>query len=399
MKIAILSDFHLGYERFREDAYIQAKDALEKAYEVSDMMIMPGDIFDFRHPKPDVIAEAITLFKDLSKKEFDAKVTYFEGKGRFYTTKPVIIIPGTHERRSDTAVDPVDVLALSGFAVNVNRAMAVVEKGSEKVAVFGIGGVAEERFGDTIREMAFKPAGDAFNIFMFHQSLYELLPFNKEFLHIEELPEGFDLYVDGHIHNKVELKCHGKPFLIPGSTVLTQLKAGEQEEKGFFVFDTKEKNYTFHQIRSRKFVMLKLDVSGEDPSKVTERIEKKINEVVVSNSTEKPIIRVELNGRMKEGFKASDLNLTAIAGSRTDAIVEVARTKVDEASADGDAASLQNGILENMSIRDFGIGIFLGKLKDSGYSLKISPSRLFEILSSDAKKDTAINIAVEELFS
>ena len=44
MKIAILSDFHLGYERFKEDAYVQAREAMEKAAGLCDMLIIPGDI-------------------------------------------------------------------------------------------------------------------------------------------------------------------------------------------------------------------------------------------------------------------------------------------------------------------------------------------------------------------
>ncbi|MCL5413496.1 MAG: hypothetical protein M1569_03795 [Candidatus Marsarchaeota archaeon] len=63
MKIAILSDFHLGYERFREDAYRQAEEALTRAAGLADAMIIPGDIFDNRMPRPDVIAEAINLFR------------------------------------------------------------------------------------------------------------------------------------------------------------------------------------------------------------------------------------------------------------------------------------------------------------------------------------------------
>ncbi len=397
MKIAILSDFHLGYERFRDDAYTQAREAFEKAYSMSDMMIMPGDIFDYRHPKPDVIAEGITLFRELSKKEFHARVSLFEGKGELYTNKPVILIPGTHERRSDTDVDPTDILSLAGLAVNINMGKVVVEKGNEIVVVFGVGGVAEERFKETIDRLAFKPVDGAFNIFMFHQSLYELLPFSKDFMHVEDLPEGFDLYVDGHIHNRVEMKCHGKPFLIPGSTVLTQLKEGEQEDKGFFIFDTEKKTYAFHKISSRKFVMLKIDVSGEDPRSVMETIDKRIKETTGS-STERPVIRVELKGRMKEGFKASDLDVSKVPASHANAIVEITRGSIVEDGKE-ENVELQSGMLGNVSVRDYGISIFLEKLREHGYSLKVSPSRLFEILSAEGKKETAVVKAVEELFS
>ena len=110
MKIAIVSDLHIGYERFRKDAYNQAKEALTMAAERADAIIIPGDIFDTRFPKPDVIAEAIGIFKELREKEFGARIVGFEGLGKIYTDKPILAIPGTHERRTSDTEDPVDLL-------------------------------------------------------------------------------------------------------------------------------------------------------------------------------------------------------------------------------------------------------------------------------------------------
>lgn len=210
MKIAILSDFHLGYERFREDAYRQADAALTKASQMADAILIPGDIFDNRAPKPDVIAEAIKVFSKASRKEWDAKVTKFIGKGQHYTDIPIIAIPGTHERRAQDAIDPVDILGMVGLVVDVSNATAVVEKDGERVAVIGIGGIADERFREVVVATAPKPVKDAFSIFMFHESVYELLPFSSGFIKQEELPAGFDLYVCGHIHSRVDSQAHGK---------------------------------------------------------------------------------------------------------------------------------------------------------------------------------------------
>ena len=52
----------------------------------------------------------------------------FDGSGRAYTDKPIIVIPGTHERRSEQDIDSVDLLMLAGLAVSVNKARVVVEK-------------------------------------------------------------------------------------------------------------------------------------------------------------------------------------------------------------------------------------------------------------------------------
>ena len=397
MKIGILSDFHLGYERFFEDAYAQAKEAIEKASELADMLIIPGDIFDYRRPEPEVMAQAVELFRDISKKEFKAKIIEYSGKA-LYTTKPILAIPGTHERRSEGAVDSVDVLHLAGLLVEVNKSKAVIEKEGEKVSVFGLGGIADERFRETIKELTFVPDKNSFNVFMIHQTLYELLPFSKEFTHINELPEGYDLYVDGHIHNKLELKCHGKDFLIPGSTVLTQLKGAEQEEKGFFIYDTKTLSYKFHKIKSRPFSLIKISIDEKEPKAISEEIKSAIADKIKNSSlNEKQIIKIEITGKLKAGFKPIDINLQELYSEKNNAIIEITKSNIEEIKSTA-IEELRSGKLENMSIHDFGLVIFMEKLAKNQYTLKMNPSKLFDILSSDEKKDIAIKTALDELF-
>lgn len=396
MKIAILSDFHIGYERFREDAFRQAEEAMELASQNADMIVIAGDIFDFRHPKPEVIAEAITLFKKFSSRKFGAEVSGFEGRGVTYTKVPIIAIPGTHERRSEGEVDSIDLLNLAGLLVNANQARVRVEKDGEKVVVYGVGGIAEERFKECLKRLDPKPVGGAFNLFMFHQSVYEFLPFSDDFIRLEELPDGFDLYVDGHIHSKVEDVCHGKKFLIPGSTVLTQLKEGEQEEKGFFIYDTQKNEYSFNKIKSRRFFMVRIDVEGMGPEEISGAVEGRI--AAISNrGHDKPIIRVVLEGRLKEGFRGIDIGIKNISDSYSkNATVEITKSGIDVGESK-EVEDLRNGMLENVSIRDYGMGIFLEKLKGKKYALEVGPSVLFDILSSDEKKEVVIKKALESV--
>jgi DNA repair exonuclease SbcCD nuclease subunit len=283
--------------------------------------------------------------------------------------------------------------------VDVSDGYAIVEKGEEKVMVFGIGGVSDERFLETIKKLAPKPLKGHFNIFMFHQSAYELLPFSDDFIHLDDLPEGFDLYVNGHIHNKVEKKVHGKPFLIPGSTVLTQLKEAEQEEKGFYLFDTDAKSYSFHKIRSREFIVLKISADAKASEQLEGEIKKGIDKVLASHR-EVPVVRVEINGSMKKGVKSIDLDYQGIIKSYDGkAIVEIKKPGIEAIEASTDVDSLRKGSLENMSVKDYGLGIFVEKLKQNKYDLGISPTELFEMLSTDASKEKTIKKALEELFS
>jgi DNA repair exonuclease SbcCD nuclease subunit len=396
--LAILSDFHLGYDRFREDAYRQAQEALESAAAVADALLLPGDLFDLRAPKPEVLAEAINLFRGLSKREWGAKATKVEAEGKAYTDAPIIAIPGTHERRAQRTENPVNLLALAGMLIDVSDGFAVLEKGAERVAVYGIGGVSEENFAEAIRKLDPKPIKGCFNVFMFHQSTHELLPFDSGCASFEDLPKGFDLYVDGHIHNRTEMKVHGKPFLIPGSTVLTQLKDSEQEEKGFYLYDTAANTYSFSKIKSRRLSIIRISADGKSPDELTRAVRGKIDEAIGAGGN--PIVKVEIIGAMKSGFKSIDLDLAGIAKSYRDAAtVEITKSKLESIADIGEVDALRKGSLENMSVKDYGLGIFVQKLNQDGYSLSIGPSEMFEMLSSEANKEKAIKKVLDVLFS
>jgi DNA repair exonuclease SbcCD nuclease subunit len=395
MKIAIVSDLHIGYERFRKDAYNQAKEALTMAAERADAIIIPGDIFDTRFPKPDVIAEAIGIFKELREKEFGARIVGFEGLGKIYTDKPILAIPGTHERRTSDTEDPVDLLNLTSLLADIGMGVAVIEKDGEQVAVTGIAGVVEERFGEALKEYADKRIDGAFNILMFHQSLYELLPFNDSFLRMEELPKGFDLYVNGHIHSRFESTVHGKQFLIPGSTVLTQLKDGETEKKGFFVYDTRTKEYEFVRINSRSFESLKIDADSVKEGTLLREMEERIGNAVSKNG-QGCIIRIEINGNSKT-VKRLGIDMQEIAKKfKNDAVIEISKKGFDEVSDDEKRSEIFSDI-SNVSVKDLGIGILMAELKKNGYDLGIGPAELFELLSSGDKKEKVIAKAMDEL--
>ncbi|MDE1846089.1 MAG: metallophosphoesterase [Candidatus Micrarchaeota archaeon] len=398
MKIAILSDFHLGYERFVDDAYIQAEEAMKKAAELSDMMIIPGDIFDVRNPRLEFLAQGVNLFMAATKKKWEAKVVAYRGGKRIHTDLPIIAIPGTHERRAQNAGNSVELLGLAGLLVDASDATVEIEKDGEKVAVFALGGLAEEKVRETLKELNPTPVAGAFNIFMFHQSIYEILPFSADFINYEELPKGFDLYVDGHIHSRLEHKVFGRPFLIPGSTVLTQLKDGEVEQKGFFIFDTKTLRYEFVKIESRDFHVEKVSVKGREPREISQEVSEKI-ERLIAKSKVKPIIRIVLDGELKSGYKNADLDFMELL-KRYDksAVVEISKGKVEDRESDAELESLRKGAFENISIRDYGLSIFLECLKKSEYTLKKNPTELFDILSSGEKKEKILNELMVQLF-
>ena len=359
-------------------------------------MLIPGDIFDNRTPKPEVIASAMRLFREFSGMEWAAKPAETEDTG---TKAPIVVIPGTHERRAQDTENPVSLLSIAGFVVDASNRRATLEKSGEKVSIYGIAGVSEERFGEILSRLNPEPEPGAFNILMFHQSLYELLPFSDTFLRMDMLPKGFDLYVCGHIHGRVEKKLHGSDFLIPGSTVLTQLKEGEQEGKGFYIYDTLSRSFSFRYIDSRRFVLLKEDASNRSALDLKNAIEKKVKEIA-SASNSKPIIRVEITGKPKDG--SINLQPKRIAEElKETAIVEIgSKIDAEEIGKDADAEELRSGKLKDISIKDYGMRLFLENLRKKGYTLPIKPSDLFEVLSQEgSSRDKAISDAIALLYS
>lgn len=395
MKLAIVSDLHIGHEKFADDAIKQAREAMELASTMADAMLLPGDIFDRRSPKPEAMAQAINLFRDISERHWNSKVVSFSGNA--HTDIPVVAISGTHERTMEGKDNPLNLLALAGLLVDTSEETTIIEKDGEKVAVFGLGGLSEDRVKEKLNELNPKPVQGAFNIFMFHQSVYELLPFSDDAIRYNDLPEGFDLYVCGHIHTKMEGKVHGKKFLIPGSTVLTQLKEGEQERKGFIIFDTEKQTYEFKQIDSREFVHRTITFDSAEPKDVLKRSEDEIGAVLAS-SKGKPIVRLSLEGTIKEGFTNLDMPIQTITNRYSSkAILSIDASRLVSPAVEAGITDIRENRAGSLPIKELGMGLFLAKLKELKFSDPAKASELFEILSSSASKEKVMKEAEEFL--
>ncbi len=399
MKIAIVSDMHLGYERFKADAYEQAKSSMELASSMADAIIIPGDVFDNRSPKPEVLAQAINIFREASKREWKARVSNYHGDRSTFTDVPIVAISGTHERTAVGRDNALRLLDLAGLLVDTSEATTVISNGADRVAIYGLGGISEEIVTDKIKELDPRPVPGSFNIFMLHQSIYELLPFSDQFMKLNDLPIGFDLYVDGHIHNMIEESVHGKKLLIPGSTVLTQLKDSETESKGFILFDTSDSTYKFIKIKSRRFVSKNIEV--EDAGR--EDIRKLCEEVIESSITgsDYPIIRIRLSGTIKNGVTNGSLGLKGIISKYSGkAIVDIDSSRVSNPELQTNIESVRNNEVGGMSIRERGLEILNSQLKQMNVGPEIRTTELLDILvNGSSKKNEFIEDALRVLDS
>ncbi|MCX6777328.1 MAG: metallophosphoesterase family protein [Candidatus Micrarchaeota archaeon] len=350
MRIAIIADLHLGYGRFYADSFEQARRALAEAVKRADLILVAGDIFDAKVPKMEVLSEAIRMFRSASGKRV-----------------PIAAIHGTHERRSRGSSNPVQLLAEAGLFTDVHNSSAIFELDGEKVAVHGMGGVPEQYVTNALEACSPKPVEGAFNIFMFHQNIRELVP-APDALGIEQLPPGFDLYVCGHMHARTVLEADGKLLLIPGSTVVTQMRGEEQGEKGFVMFDTKTRKHEFVPIKTRPFVMADIKFENAGISEIAQKCEKTISGIVGKNGPDMPAIRLVLGGSLSKGLMPSDVDVSHLA-ERSDAIVFI-----DKEFSSSDMQTAINKLRElrarKSSARELGAERLAEKLKAAGFKLE-----------------------------
>lgn len=290
MRIAIISDPHLGYSRFEEDSYIQAERALTDASGKADIILCAGDIFDIKIPKLETLKRAIDIFNK-------SKI-------------PIIVIYGNHERRTKDSINPVQLLAASTEIVLLHGGEYIFEKDGETLQVFGMGSVPEEYAETALNAMMkdrFVPRENAFKVLMIHQTIRELVSgTTDDELSLDELEDlPFDLIIDGHIHETIS-RLDGR-FLIPGSTVITQLKEPETAPKGYYLYDTKTRKAEFIGIKTRRFFYEKMEFTDADEKTLRSAIEAKVKELRLAHPDS--LIAIKIAGTIKKGLANSDIEL------------------------------------------------------------------------------------------
>jgi DNA repair exonuclease SbcCD nuclease subunit len=350
MKIAIISDTHLGYTRFYEDSFRQAENAFLDAERNADVILFAGDLFDTKIPKLEDLEKAMSILKNLKK--------------------PVFAIHGNHERRTKGMVNPVKLLAQSGMINYIHNNSLVFPAGGQKIQIAGIGSVPEEYAENAIRKFAagFEPCDDAFKVLIIHQTLQELVPHSGNELSvrdIEHLP--FDLIINGHIHKRTSML--GGRLIVPGSTVITQLRKEESEPKGYMLYDTTQKRVEFRDIGARNFIHMDLDFEDAGEEKVNNRIKESISEARKSDPD--ALIAIKLKGTLKEGLSGSDIKIPNYDKTFID-------NRLNSENLAAKIRKIKNLRDENLSMKDLAVSELSSKV--SGNITLFDPVELFDKL-------------------
>jgi len=217
----------------------------------------------------------------------------------------------------------------------------LLEVDGVRVGVHGMGGVPERFARDVLRKWDPRPFDDAMNVLLLHQNLSPYLyTGNEPGLESEDLPEGFDLVVDGHIHWEVQDELpRGGRLLCPGSTVLTQLRATERDipKAAFAVKMTKKTGMgevcRLPLVTPRPFILETVKVKDAGPSQVARAVNKALTKALKGvKGDRKPLVRIKLEGTLKDGIVPRDVQL----GETMEAYADRALVKVDKKLAGGD---------------------------------------------------------------
>ncbi|KXB05780.1 hypothetical protein AKJ49_00080 [candidate division MSBL1 archaeon SCGC-AAA382A03] len=415
MKIAIISDFHLGAKEDglrEEDPFEQAKEAVEKALELgAQLILISGDIFDSRIPKQEVWSKGMRILSFASeKKNRDVSLLDTIDKKRGDITDlpfrgaPVIAIHGNHERRGKGFVDSIEALESSGLVIRLHHNGVVLNSEGVNVAIQGMGYVPGEFAKDFLERWQPSPIEGSVNIFMLHQGLGRFTYSASESSKLQpaDLPEGFDLYISGHVHYKVESEVHGKPLIFPGSTFRTQLLPVEaRNPKGFYMLELTDESldYEFVKLNSpRDFFYEKKEFERTNPLEVENWVRDKVNEFLqekFENPDRRPLARIRLVGSLSKGSSRSEINSKDIEAEFEDKIL-LSITKEDLSSPELEEKTefLRNIRKENISMEERGLKILESKLNDLNYDRRFDSSVLYDLLSGERTEE-----ALDEVMS
>lgn len=399
MKIAILSDFHFGFASGTEredDPYEAFAEAIEKAKDC-DLIIFGGDLFDTRSPDSETFARSMELMTKPLLMQNDVKLIQGIGKDISKVSQialmgtPIVAIHGTHERRTKGLLNPVEALEKAGFLVYLHVNGVIFEKDSERVAIQGMSGVPDQYAESVISNWNPKPEHGCFNLLLLHQSITEFL-YAKNTLDLNRIPKGFDLYVNGHIHEAKDAEYAGKPFILTGSLIPTQLKEESEKLKGFWIVETSirdrlnTRDDKYAKAIDKENVRLYW-VELENQRRVyyktfenqgIETIEKELEGIAAENRDKKPVVRINLKG------KAKDTLVNELEMKFGEKLILSFRKEKSE-------SKLPTKTLEEhkLSVEEMGRKILLENLKKSGLDTKTFEN-IFELLV-EGKSEEAMN--------
>ncbi|MHC1586541.1 MAG: metallophosphoesterase family protein [Candidatus Hecatellaceae archaeon] len=300
-----LADIHLGYNQYNlsergEDFARAFQEAVDKTLKLKpEFVVMAGDIFDSPRPSNKTLATAIRELRRL--REANIKVFAVDGS---HDLEPSVMI--------GTILTP---LHNAGLLIYLPRVQGGWE--AEDYYLYGIRSSrtlveADTKIPKQLAENPPKPKPDKFNILCFHGALddpkYSPSRFKPD-LRVNHLPEGFQYYAGGHLHQPFKAKFKTGLIVYPGSLETTSYDEAEFP-KGFYhvrVESLGEPPQLEHIPieTARKFLVRELEFQGKRPEEIMAEAERTLRSMDVEGA----VAVLVLKGKLPEGFKRSQINV------------------------------------------------------------------------------------------
>ena len=389
MRIAILSDLHLGFHAFEQDSYDNADEAMDKALD-SDLIIIAGDIFDSRSPRTAVWNNAIRiLIKPLLKSSgirlIHSTKEIKEISKRTLSSIPVIAIHGTHERKGMDA-NAVETLENAGILIHLHKQSVVFEKNGVKVAIHGMSGVPERTAKTELEEWNPQPVPNCYNILVLHQSIdpFVYSPLEPPSIKLNELPRGFDVIIDGHIHGTSMSRINDSDLIIVGSTIVTQLEKSEAgAKKGIYRIDFEKNNKRIEFIpleNSREFFFEDVIISGS----MRQRIEDVLRKILSRGFVKPPIVKMKIIGKESDMI---DQELKDLERAYSDQANLIFVKQIESPEVMEKIEFLRNLREQKISIEEIGLNLLTKNLDELSFGNAFDHLWAFDFLSQNKTED------------
>lgn len=269
MKFAHIADTHLGYRQFglinRENDFYEVFDKIiDKIIEEKvDFVIHSGDLFETARPTP----QSLLVFQKALLRLKGAGITMY-------------VIAGNHDTvLRNGAIPPQVIFKKLGLKVisTINT-----EYVHGDIHIMGLPSFPKSQmkdFKNKLKNISKKADNYEKSVLVLHQGIDKYLPFQYE-LEIGDIPDNFNYYAFGHIHNYINDEF-GKGYLVyPGSTEIwktNELIDANKNGKGFVIVDMDGEKPVIKRVAidsPRKFINKTVDI--KDLSKVLAELKKEI---------------------------------------------------------------------------------------------------------------------------
>lgn len=279
MRIAHISDTHLGYRQYNLDAreqdiYDTFNEAIDIALEKeADVLIHSGDLFD--SPSPPIKA-LVTLKKALQK---------------IGDKMEVLCVLGEHDIPKRRGMAPHRLFDMKVLGYDFDLDSIVIDD----VLFAGISNI-KGRATDHLKEelKKFDPLAENYesSVLILHQAIKRYLPFEGAYqLKEDHLPRNANYYAMGHIHAR-ELETFGKGKLsYSGSTEIInkdEITSWETKGKGVNIIDIESGEVSVETIDLNLRPQKKLEIEVEN-------LEDRLKEL---SFDQKPILHLKIIGEL-----------------------------------------------------------------------------------------------------